>query len=339
MPVESKLRKELAAGFRTTTKMFWMEGDLLEPFTPKYREIFTSREVEGKNKGSTISNSGIENITFFETGAGEEMRYSTPSGGRDLPMTKRRFTTGMEIARDDVRDGVSDVITNRIRDFARNAVDERRRRQERYYWDILNYGGYTLGHAIFDQSGDYKDNNALFLYDGKPLFNLTANGRSFLKLPEGASSGTTYFNLYPSGTALTPQNYQKLLNTLTATNAFSDEGKEISMDGKLILIYHPDNEVQALTLLRSTHLPSSANNDINIHYKSATPLRSRWLRNSASWAIFMPNRKWIAYDQEQPIIESWFDQERKLFKVTIDTRWGFEIRAFTPIVAADFPQS
>mgnify|MGYP004450905379 FL=1 len=138
------------------------------------------------------------------------------------------------------------------------------------------------------------DSNAGFIYDGLPWFD-TAHTLS--------GSASTYAN-HTASLGLTAANLQTVLQTMRHTNAVNERGERI-MIRPTHMIVPGGLEYTARTILESTQLPGSPNNDANVVQGSLQLVTWNALSDSASsaaWWVVQAGRGLTIYDSGAPTI-------------------------------------
>ena len=98
-----------------------------------------------------------------------------------------------------------------MRDFSSSWAQGLVNSKESHAAKIFINGGFTAGHAVFNQSTAGRvDPQGDFIYTGKPFFALTGNNHP-------AKDGSTYFNSL-GALSLTSTNLQTSYNQMTNTN-------------------------------------------------------------------------------------------------------------------------
>lgn len=332
--INNSARLELAEGLKHDMHQFWLIESMRSDYTPTYKSIFTSRQAPTGDEG--VANSALLNVRFKETGPKESVEHSDPSQGRRFPYKLKRFTAAMNIERDLVdKDAAKPALQRIIQEWVNASRKKLNVEQEIFYFKAFNKGGLTAGDSHFNQSGrEFLDTN--LMYDGKPLFNLTGNSRTLLNKPDNVASNAFYNSLAASGLALNATQFNNAKVLMMSTNSYADDG-----DPEPIipthLIYNPALSVDAFQVLRTASgLPGDVNHGANPFYNSVMPIETQFITDTTSWFLFSkdPNT-WIAYDLEAPIFDFWFDQHKKCYWVSIDVRYGYEIRDWRRVVAAN----
>ena len=213
-----------------------------------------------------------------------------------------QYSRGMTIPSRLLRsNGARSAVKAKIIEFAQDRAEIAMLQKEDHIADMFQKGTLTAGNTeFFDNSypGNI-DANRGFIYDGLPWFD-TAH--------TVAGSSSTYSN-HTVSLALTQTNLQTVLTTMTSTNAVNDRGERIMIRPDTILV-PAALEFTAATILRSTQVTGSGNNDINPIAGRLTPVVWNALDDAASasaWWVVQRGRGLRIYDSGAP--RMWVVQE------------------------------
>lgn len=179
---------------------------------------------------------------------------------------------------------------------------------------MFQKGTLTAGDTeFFDGSFvDNPDPNRGFIYDGLPWFD-TAHTR--------AGGSSTYANHVVSA-ALSQATIQNALTLMRHTNAVNDRGERIMIRPNLLVV-PPGLEFSARTIMNSTQLSGSANNDVNPIAGALEVLTWSALSDAASsaaWWVGQSGRGLRIYDSGPP--RYWVVQEDN-GDITINSEFYF----------------
>ena len=182
---------------------------------------------------------------------------------------------------------------------------------------IFNKGSLTAGDSVFDGSfTNNADPYPLFVYDGLPFFD-TAHADL---------AGNTYANHVVSA-ALTSTTLQAATILMENTNAKDSRGNRILIRPDTLLV--PSAlQFSAATLLNSTLLPGSANNDVN-------PLQSKY--NLISWPALTQSAGWFLGESRKGI--TFFDSGAPRIRVFVDEKkqvYNFFFSSYAGVVVKDW---
>lgn len=200
-------------------------------------------------------------------------------------------------------------------------------RKERHIAGMFQKGTLTAGSAEhFDGSSkDYgADPYPKVIYDGLPWFD-TAH------VPKHGPSGTTYSNHF-TGTSLTYDNLQTVLNTHEHTNAYDERGQEILNPADTLLVPH-GLRFTAENILSSMQKPGSANNDANVVRDRLQIVPWRYLSDAASSAAWWVGRRGKGirvWDEGAPVIRASENPKNRTILVTAECYFGAAIIDWRP---------
>lgn len=204
---------------------------------------------------------------------------------------------------------------------------------ERYYGKMFLYGGYTSGHAYFNESfpgAPYTYSPGNYPYDSVPLFNLSDNTRS-------SKGGGTYYN----GLALdlNPDNLETAWNRMVVSNAYNERDEEISLRPDTLVV-PPQLIWTARRILESTLIPGSDHNDKNVLQNLVTPIEWDMLRGDSNcWYLGCAKKGLIAQKRKAPKIDFYYDEDHEIYKAKISMRYGKRIDNFRFWIGSNFATS
>jgi len=226
----------------------------------------------------------------------QEINDSTTGKAYDWQASIEQYARGMILPSRLLRsNGAASAVKARIIEFARDRAEIAMLQKEDHIADMFQKGTLTAGSTeFFDNSyPGNADPNAGFIYDGLPWFD-TAH-----TVADG--SGNTYSN-HTASLALTQTNLQTVLTTMRSTNAVNDRGERILIRPDTIIV-PPGLEYTARTILNSTQVTGSANNDVNPIAGSLNIVVWNALDDAASassWWVVQRGRGLRIYDSGAP---------------------------------------
>lgn len=214
---------------------------------------------------------------------------------------------------------------NKIDSFIQKCVDEwapdLAMTKEEFFARPFNEGGVTAGDWIFNASltGVYVDPQGDLCYDGKPFFARSGNERS-------SKNGGTYYNAL-TNTGLDYTNLAALNRLLSDTNAKNENDKTVSLglDSEKILLTPPALYEDARRVLQSTHLPGSANNDINPVENIAKPIKWNYIDTATAYYLGYAKKGISALDYDTPEITVYKDEDTGDIVAVGRTMFGFKM--------------
>lgn len=155
------------------------------------------------------------------------------------------------------------------------------------------------------------------IYDNKPWFAATGNGH-----PLSAHSATP-FNLTVS-LALSQTNLQTVLTTMSDTNAIDDRGRKVLINPNTLLV--PKGlEFTARTIINSSQVAGSANNDANVIQGALDVMPWRFLADSASsaaWWVGQRGKGLRIKDSGAPVLSYSVDEKKRTISFIAFGRFG-----------------
>lgn len=317
-------------------KWYWEAAD---PFYKKHRRVYSQicrmrslSEIKGSYY-QTTSAIGIDKLDERdENGA---IAIHRPSEGYTIQIKVRNYGVIIPISYELNRDWwrVPKFLENYIKENGPLAVEETK---EDARASLFNYGGYTAGHAIYNNSTpNQSDASGDGCYDGT-----SASIVPFFSRSTGAhvsKGGTTYFNAY--GNALTDfDNLVTSHNLLVDTNAKRENDTTFDNSQNKILVVPPALEVTARQWIKSTSLPGSNNNDINPLYNMYDLVVDPWLSEATSWAIGRRGFG-IEFFDADPHFKFWEDNDTGQLKARILVDFALGVTNWRGWVGSNFPLS
>lgn len=227
-------------------------------------------------------------------------------------------------------------IKNFLKTWAQGLGEAARITQEDEHADLFNYGGYTAGHATFNNDipgGVLSTGYGNLAYDSVCFLNASDNLRT-------AKSGSTYYNGVLT-LQLNETNIQKLFNLLTVTNAFDEAGKRVEiMPDTLLCQYGSDNWFAARRIIESPASVDGAHAGITNLWKSQLRVIG-WSALTDSDAYFIGcSKKGLKSLARLPLtIDYYEDKANDAQVVRARIRFGRTVSNFRFWVGANFSQS
>lgn len=218
---------------------------------------------------------------------------------------------------------------HRTKDFLKsyvygNAADENGQRgnwplalevtKEKIVANLFNYGGFTSGHATFNQEEPtVLETGKTYVnlpYDDKPLFSLTGNNHT-------AKNGGTYYNALAE-TGVTFENYLTMYNLLTATNNRMENGEPFDNSQDLRVICYSSLAPSWESVITSEKNADDASNANNPLRNKAKVFGNPYITTS-TMSVLM-RKGGIRCFFSDPIFEFWeeHDPARNWASVTLD---------------------
>jgi len=243
--------------------------------------------------------------------------------GKELPITNEAI--------DDNR-----KIKNFLRTWSQGLGELARIKQEDDHANPFNYGGYTSGHATFNNDiagGVLTTGYGNLCYDSICFFNTSDNKRT-------SKSGSTYYNGVLT-LQLNEANIQQLFKLITVTNAYDEAGKRVEiMPDTLLVRYGSDNWFTARRIIESPSMVDGAHAGITNLWKSQLRVIG-WsaLTDDNFWAIGCSKKGLKSLARLPLTIDYYEDKKTDSQIVRARIRYGRCITNFRFWVAANFSQS
>lgn len=302
-------------------KWYWEEYDKLDKVYPKVFTVTPCKTLYTK------STSGIGTGLLVEKPEGQKHAKKSPVEG--YTVYGRNFAWSKQVGitkelHDDFQK-LGNFLKSMMPQWAEDAVET----METFYANIFNYGGYTAGHSYFNATipGIIDDPSGNFLYDSKPLFNLSGNARA-------SKGGGTYYN----GLALaaSKSNLQTAWNLMSVTNNRREDDTRIRIQPKYFLA-SPSLKFTVDELIKSPDDPTTANRAINVMRDLVEPVYWHYLDSATQWTLIASNVKGLkALMRVNPEFDMWEDKETKGYFMSIFMRFGVEITNWRGLVSSNF---
>jgi len=305
-------------------KWFWEEYDKLEPV---YQQVFNVKKSDSAWEKET---SGVGTGLLEEKGEFEDLAEKTPTEGYICYGKNRSWGKKETISKELYEDHqkLANFLKSQMPQWAQDAVET----METFYANIINLGGYTAGHDIFnasipnvlsDPSGDY-------IYDSKPLFAASGNDRS-------SKGGGTYYNGL-GALNFSLANLQTAWLRMTVYNNRKEDDTKMRIMPDIILA-HPAMKFSIDQVLNSPDDPTSTNRAINVVKGLVKPVYWHYLDDTDQWTLAKAKFGLNALMRENPEFDMWEDKDSKTFKLSIFTRFGHLINNWRGLVSANYATS
>jgi hypothetical protein len=291
-----------------------------------YDQIY---DVQPSDKAFEQSTSVIGLGKLTEKQENQPIVYRSIGEGFTTYGINHTFAEGYEFSMEAVED--HQRIDNLVQKVAGEWGQSVKNSREKWYADVFNYGGIAAGNDLFKNiiSGVISQNTDGLIYDGKPLFNISTNTRT-------NKSGTAYYNglaLDLSSTNLTTA-YLRLTTTINRNE--KDEIVSIIPD---TLLVPPALRFTAQTIINSTLLPGSTNNDVNTLAGIVKIVEWPYLTSTTAWALGCAKKGLVALNRKEPVIDFYQDEDTKSYKLNIVARWGHRVDNWRFWVGSNFATS
>lgn len=213
---------------------------------------------------------------------------------------------------------------------------------EKIVANIINYGGFTSGHAVFDN-----DNAKIGLttyatpdltYDGKPFF-----ARTGAKHP--SKEGTEYFNAYAITTGddsagVTFANAKTMYNRLTAFNNRLENGAPFDNSDDISILCHPSLKLPWQQINDSAKDPDTAENASNpLKGAFKNIISNPFLLTSTFSAFFREYVAGIILFLEEPKFSFWEENNPPSYNASVMIDYAVAVQNWKSWVSNNAPTS
>jgi hypothetical protein len=305
---------------------------------PKLAVIKDIKDITGAYKKSTSAIGAMELDDLTDYGVAGEDR---PQEGFSVYALKKAKAKVIHVPRIFNRDWhrTADFIKGYMKEHGAKMIEMTK---EKIVASIYNYGGYTSGHAIFNQ--DSIDANLTtgytnFIYDGKPFFALSGNEHT------GADKVSTFYNALAlttssgSGQAngVTLANAITMWNLLTTTNAKMENGRPFDLEqmGIRVLCAKP-NTFDWDVINNSTLNPDNAenaNNPLKGRFKEI--IGSPFITTAAQSILFVKDAVTVWFGE--PTFEFWETKNPNVFHGQIILDYAIAVKNFKLALSNNAP--
>ena len=310
----------------TTDQMALVEKDMYKVSRESYKEdalvypkIF--KVVNGvKGGGDKFTQLlGAHDIKEHET-ENEDIDFHSPVQGWQALVKYRTFSDGVNFSKNAVEDNIRNgEIGKTLKGYAGTWGSAIRNKKETFAANILNYGGYTSGDAIYNNAwGNEADAAGDLIYDTQSLFGLTGDGHT-------TKGGDEYYNAISSG-ALSPSTFETLYVLVSDTNAYSEQDRRIANKPDTLLTKDGADALMAKRICLSNNLPGGELNDTNIYKGLVNPISWGYLDGTGWYVLKAKCDELQWHERQKPVIEFFRRQENRGYRASVDTRWGVLIK-------------
>jgi hypothetical protein len=321
-------RSDLLKGMVKDAYKYYFEKYELVPTV--YDQIFAPENSTAAYEQYTTA---IGPQKLIEVAEGVPTPRQTASEGFTVYIANKDYPSELSISNDAIDD--HQKVDNYLKAWAEGLGETVRNMQETTHANIFNYGGFTAGHAAFDNSipGVLAPSYGKMAYDAKPMFNLPGNERT-------AKHGGTYSNGIASLT-LDGTGLQQLMKLISVTNAFNEAGIEIQIMPNILLCqYGSDTYYTAQRLLQSTADVAAIQSGVkNIWQGSLRLIGWRFLTDSDAFFIGVAKQGLTSLARMAPVIDYYDDKPVRSQVVRMQARWGRGVTNFRYWAGANFATS
>lgn len=218
-------------------------------------------------------------------------------------------------------------LENFIAEYTKQAGKSQAISKTKKFWNIFNYGTYSAGHAIFNQSlpsGKKADDSGDKIYDSKPLF-VKSGGSEHPQ--SNLVTGTTYYN-YTVSLAWSRANYETVRTHLRNTNNKDLFGREffnlpthIFANDAMERYIEPD--------MRSA--VTDGDNQTNIRQNELVRFYSPFISDTDAWGVGDPKKMILWVENWKPIkIRVWLNEDNDVWHIRVSNFYGYMIKDWHP---------
>lgn len=319
-------RQDMIEGMRADGYGYYLDAKQFSPEPSIYKKLVEVRKTDRPYEQAT---SVVEASDPKIRNEAEAMVPVKPLEGFTTLCAIRNHYKMEQMSREVVED--HQKFDNFIKNMTSGWADDMIRGTNKLVLSHFNFGGYTAGHDIFNQSitGVLSDPNGGLIYDGKPLFNLSGNERN-------SKGGGEYYNAIAK--TLDATNFEKLWELMTVDNAKNEDDTEIEIRPDLLLT-SKSLEFTARRLLESSLIPGVADNDKNVLEGIVDLVATNYFTPKTGWVLMEAKKGLILYERETEVIDVWYDHMFKVYYTSIEHRKGVMPKNFRFFGGSNIPTS
>jgi phage major head subunit gpT-like protein len=280
---------------------------------PMYEQLFDVVQSDAAYERFT---SAIGLGELLEKPEGEDIQADAPMESYTIVVKNRSFARLVRMSYETVKDAqkVGNMVSTLVGSWGRMLPITK----EKFYAKFFNYGAYTAGHDVFNNTitGVITDASGALTYDGKAFFATDHPDRV----------GNSYAN-YTSSRSLTQANLETTWLTFHNTNNRDERGQIIALGADTLLI-PPALRFTAQVILQTTLIPGSMDNDINVMRAIVAPVEWAYLTDTDGWFLGARKQGLMATNREDVTLDFWQDETSKDYFASIFTRFGGGVTNF-----------
>lgn len=322
------LRPDFVEGMKADMYEYYFEGESYSDYKPVwpliYKEQKSNRAYE---KGTSVI--GVGELEEVEPGAVapiENVREGWTTLGKN-----RTFKKAVIITKEALDD--HQKVENMLKATAKEWGNKWPETKDTMAAKPFLFGGLTAGHDIFNNAisgGVLSDPSGLLMYDSIELFNLSGNTRT-------SKGGGTYYNA--AALALSVPNIKTQWTLMTVTNAKNERDEVITIIPDSLIIGSGALEWTGRTILESTLVPGSGNNDKNLLQGIVDLIVWRKITDTDAWILSKVKHGKVFQNRMEPEIKFFEDKKTSNWEANIMTRAGVRFDNFRFDVASNLPSS
>jgi hypothetical protein len=281
---------------------FWDEYPLTPP---KYEQIF---DVVKSDAAYEKFSSAIGLGELLEKPEGEDINFDTPIESYTIICANKTYARGVRFTYETMQDSKKggNLLQTSVGTWGKKLPVTK----EKFYAQFFNYG--ATANAVFNNTitGVIDDSSGNYIYDGDTFFSTTHTSKG----------GVDYSN-YNSSYTLTKDNLETVYLQYTTTNN-RDERDDIIELAPDILLLPPALKFTAQTILNSTLIPGSQDNDVNTMNSVLPVMEWAYLTDTDAWFMGKLKNGLMATDRQDVMLDFWQDETNFDFFASIRCRFG-----------------
>ena len=304
-----------------------------QPFYPKFTTVKPISSMEwtapkmGGGSAYSQETSLIGIPRLFKRAEKEAIKFVDASLGFPIYIKKQSYDVGAELTLELNRDvkSLKTQLKNWLID--QNLPDAVMQTKEEEAAKLITEGAYVAGSDMYDNSiaGILNPSYGKFVYDGKPLFNLSNNLRS-------NKAGSTFYNHLGATTYLTYDNLVSADTLLMSTNAKKEDNTPFNNNLQNFLMTGTALRLTSEVILNSTLTPNNNNNSVNPLKGAYEPIANPFLNTTTGWVA--GNKYGIVwYDSDDIQFEVWKVYESNLLRISAHVDLAYGVKDWRALVA------
>jgi len=303
--------------------MYWENYENLEKTWPQVFEEERTNLIWGK------STSAVGTGLLVEKPEGQKGQHKAPTQGYEVNWSVKAWMKIIEVTKElhDDDQKLKDFIKSQMPQWSQDVVET----QETFFANVINYGGYTAGHSVFNATvagNVLNDSTGDVIYDSESLIGTAHVNKA----------GTSYDNAL-GALDISKGNLQTAWDRMTITNNRREDGTKMRVRPKNVLC----NDALKWTLdelLDSQDDPTTSNRATNVMHKLVKPIYWQYLTDSDQWTLLADKKFGLkAMIRENPEFDKWEDKEAKTHFMSIFSRFGVQVYNYRGIVSANYATS
>ena len=296
-------RSEFSEGMKKDMYSYFWESYPLTP--PKYEQIF---DVIPSDAAYEKFSSAIGLGELLEKPEDEDLEADTPMESYTIVCANRTFGRLVKFSYEAMQDSkkAGNLIQNSVASWGQKLPVTK----EKFYAKFFNEG--ATANGIFNNTitGVIEDSSGDYIYDGDTWFSTSHTSKG----------GTTYSN-YNTSYTMTADNLKSAYLQYTTTNNRDERDDIIELSPDVLLI-PPALRFTTQTILNSTLIPGSQDNDFNTMNSVLPVMEWAYLTSTTGWFMGKLKQGLMATDRQDVSMDFWQDEISLRYYASINTRFG-----------------